>query len=738
MSLCIAFFGSSLVSTYWNGAATYYRGILRALAERGHAITFYEPDAFDRQQNRDIEDPPWARVVVYPATSEGLHRSLQDAQGADLLVKASGVGVFDAELEAAVLETRTGSTLAVFWDVDAPATLDRLKGDPNDPLRRLVPRYDAVFTYGGGPRVVQEYQRLGARACVPIYNALDPSTHHPVAADSRFECDLGFLGNRLPDRERRVEQFFLDAAARLPERRFLLGGSGWHDKSMPSNVRYLGHVSSRDHNAFNVTPLAVLNISRDSMASYGFSPATRVFEAAGAGSCIITDEWQGLEQFLEPNREVLVARDGEEVAQRLSDLTSSDARAMGERARQRMLRDHTYAHRALDVERALDAHATTRSASVSGVSPRAGLRIVVLGLSITSSWGNGHATTYRALIRALHDRGHQVTFLERDVPWYAQNRDLPNAPYVEVALYQDLSELKQRFGDAVASADLVIVGSYVPDGIEVGNWVTQRAKGVTAFYDIDTPITLAKLEEGSLPYLSRELVARYDLYLSFTGGPTLERLERHYGARRAVPLYCSVDPELYYPEAIQRPWTLGYMGTYSSDRQPGLEQLLFAPAERCPELRFVVAGPSYPDDTAWPKNVEHIPHLPPAEHRRFYNSMSFTLNLTRQDMKQAGFSPSVRLFEAAACGVPIISDRWEGIESLFEPGREILLAQEPTHVLQYLKQYGDEERLELGARARARVLEKHTSSHRAAELEAYVQQAWSRVPVRVALAASLS
>jgi spore maturation protein CgeB len=353
----IAFFGSSLVSAYWNGAATYYRGVLRHLAERGHRITFYEPDAFERQQHRDIPDPDWARVVVYPATEEAAWRCLEEARGADLVVKASGVGVFDELLEKAVLDIRRPDGLCVFWDVDAPATLDRMESDPRDLFRALVPKYDLIFTYGGGDPVVDAYHSFGARDCVPIYNALDPTTHRPVAPDPRFEADLGFLGNRLPDREVRVEEFFLEAAAKLPEKTFLLGGSGWADKPIPGNVRYVGHVYTRDHNAFNCTSLAVLNISRESMARYGFSPATRVFEAAGAGACLITDEWVGIEMFLEPGREVLVARDGAEVAGHLRELTPERARRIGEAARRRVLAEHTYAHRAAQIETVLSLEA---------------------------------------------------------------------------------------------------------------------------------------------------------------------------------------------------------------------------------------------------------------------------------------------------------------------------------------------------------------------------------------------
>ena len=350
----IAFFASSLVSAYWNGAATYYRGIVRALHARGHRVTFYEPDAFDRQKHRDMADPPWARVVVYSAESEAeVLRTVEQARGADLVVKASGVGVHDALLERAVLDLQGPATTVVYWDVDAPATLDRMHQDTSDALRPLVPRYDLVFTYGGGQPVRRAYLALGARDCVPIYNALDPSTHFPVAPDPRFTGDLGFLGNRLPDREARVEDFFLRAAAALPGRRFLLGGSGWGDKPMPPHVKYLGHVYTADHNAFNCTPLAVLNISRESMARYGFSPATRVFEAAGAAACVITDAWEGLEQFFEPGTEMLVARDGEEVARQLESLDARTARAIGQAAYGRVLAEHTYDHRAAQFDAVL-------------------------------------------------------------------------------------------------------------------------------------------------------------------------------------------------------------------------------------------------------------------------------------------------------------------------------------------------------------------------------------------------
>lgn len=350
----IAFYGSSLLSSYWNGAATYYRGLLHALARRGHQITFYEPDAFDRQQHRDIEPPDWATSVVYPASESALREVLREARKADVVVKASGVGVFDRELLEGILNESNENALTVYWDVDAAATLDEMRLDSEHPVRRALPQLDIVLTYGGGAPVVDAYREFGARECIPIYNALDPSTHHPVPPEPAFACDLAFLGNRLPDREARVEEFFLRPAARLPDKQFLIGGNGWHDRAMPANVRPIGHVGTSSHNAFNCTPRVVLNVARDSMAHIGFSPATRVFEAAGAGACLITDAWEGIEQFLRPDQEVLVARDGQDVADHLSALTAKRAAEVGQAARARVLAEHTYELRAAEVDAVLD------------------------------------------------------------------------------------------------------------------------------------------------------------------------------------------------------------------------------------------------------------------------------------------------------------------------------------------------------------------------------------------------
>jgi len=348
------------------------------------------------------------------------------------------------------------------------------------------------------------------------------------------------------------------------------------------------------------------------------------------------------------------------------------------------------------------------------------MKIVILGLSITSSWGNGHATTYRALVRELTRAGHEVIFLERDQPWYASNRDLPDPPFGRTYLYNSFRELWSRFGDDVAGADCVIVGSFVPDGVPIGDWVTETAQGVTAFYDIDTPITLAKLARNECDYLSYELVPRYGIYLSFTGGPLLREIEQRYGSPMARPLYCSVDPELYYPDAASEKWMLGYLGTFSDDRQPTVERLLLHPAKMEPKMRFVVAGPQYPKTISWPANVDHIVHLNPAEHRAFYNSQRFTLNVTRADMVRAGYSPSVRLFEAAACGTPVISDEWTGLDKFFTPGEEILLARTTADANRILHSWSAEEARELGMRARKRVLAEHTAAHRAEELEAFI------------------
>jgi len=346
----IAFWGSSLVSAYWNGAATYYRGILRALAQRGAEITFYEPDAYDRQKHRDIPDPGWARIVVYNARNQNeVNRHLAICENFDVVVKASGVGVLDEFLERRV-SAMPACVCKVYWDVDAPATLDRLDTNANDPFHAALPHFDLVLTYGGGKRVTDQYRRIGARECFAIYNAFDPDVHFPIASDSRFLCDLSFLGNRLPDREARVDEFFFEPARLAPGKQFLLGGSGWSDKPLLANISYIGHVYTRDHNALNCSSKVVLNISRESMARYGFSPATRIFEAAGAAACLITDLWEGIDSFLKPDTEILVAHNGNDVARIVMELNDDRAHGIGEAARRRVLAEHTYEQRGKLVE----------------------------------------------------------------------------------------------------------------------------------------------------------------------------------------------------------------------------------------------------------------------------------------------------------------------------------------------------------------------------------------------------
>jgi spore maturation protein CgeB len=356
------------------------------------------------------------------------------------------------------------------------------------------------------------------------------------------------------------------------------------------------------------------------------------------------------------------------------------------------------------------------------------VRLVVLGLSLSSSWGNGHATTFRALLEAFSKRRHEILFLERDVPWYRNQRDVTDPSYCRLEFYDDLAGL-DRWRNEVARADAVMVGSYVPQGVEVARWVQGNAEGVTAFYDIDTPVTLAKLERGDFEYVSPEVIPGYDVYLSFTGGPTLRHIEQRYGSPAARPLYCSVDTDKYQPLDVATRWDLSYLGTYSDDRQPTVERLLNAAARALPHRRFCVAGPQYPDTINWPANVERVEHVPPAEHPSFYAASRFALNVTRADMIKAGWSPSVRLFEAAACATPVISDVWEGLSDLLEPGREILLAQTTDDVIAALEGMSDAQSRTIGEAARTRVLAEHTAGHRAAELEQHLEEAMVSKPV---------
>ncbi len=346
----------------------------------------------------------------------------------------------------------------------------------------------------------------------------------------------------------------------------------------------------------------------------------------------------------------------------------------------------------------------------------------MLGLSLSSSWGNGHATTYRALLRGLAAQDWDVLFLERDVPWYAAHRDLPEPDFCELATYSSLGELA-RFTSRVVQADAVVVGSYVPDGIEVIDWALATAGEKVAFYDIDTPVTLAALARGDCAYLAARQIARFSLYLSFTGGPTLDALASRHGARRPRALHCAVDEARYFPSNAAPRWDLGYLGTYGQDRQPALQRLLIEPARRLPQLRFVVAGPQYPAAVEWPANVERIEHLPPSEHAAFYGAQRFTLNVTRADMVAAGWSPSVRLFEAAACGTPIISDRWPGLEELLPDGKALVIADGPADVERALLHADPSFARRIAARAREIVLAEHTGAARARQLAEHLELA---------------
>ena len=350
------------------------------------------------------------------------------------------------------------------------------------------------------------------------------------------------------------------------------------------------------------------------------------------------------------------------------------------------------------------------------------MKIVICGLSITSSWGNGHATTYRALSRALRARGHKIVFFERDFEWYASNRDMPEPPFCKVHIYEQWDEVVRLLRRELASADVAVVGSFFPDGVQAINEMLDSSAAVKTFYDIDTPITLSKLRTGDPEYLQRHQIPGFDLYFSFTGGPKLRELETGFGARRAVPLYCSFDPEGYGLRESDSRYRcdLSYMGTYAPDRQAHIEELLCEPARRRPENSFIVAGPQYPASIEWPENVQRIIHVEPKFHPPFYCSSRFTLNLTRKEMVEAGYSPSVRLFEAAGCGATIVSDSWEGLETFFVPQQEILLPGSAEDVISYLDNIGEAESRTIGRRAQERVLAEHSAQKRAIQFEEFV------------------
>jgi len=352
------------------------------------------------------------------------------------------------------------------------------------------------------------------------------------------------------------------------------------------------------------------------------------------------------------------------------------------------------------------------------------LKIVVFGLSVTSSWGNGHATTYRALLNALHQRKHRIVFFEHNEEWYASNRDLPHPEFCDLRIFEDWRATIPQIRRELADCDVAMLGSYFPDGIAAADELARSRVPVKVFYDIDTPITFSKLRAGAAEYLQPRQVEIFDLYLSFTGGPILHQLQTEFSARRALPCYCSFEPQVYFPRGIFRRYRcdLSYMGTYASDRQPKLDSLFTASAENLPGLKFLLAGPQYPSRMKWPTNVRHIRHLSPRWHPHFYSSSRLTLNLTRQHMVEWGFSPSVRLFEAAACGCAIVSDFWPGLDSVLQIGEEVLLAQTTSDVANLLRDVDESELRRIGSRARERVLAQHSAARRAEEFETYVSQ----------------
>ena len=359
--------------------------------------------------------------------------------------------------------------------------------------------------------------------------------------------------------------------------------------------------------------------------------------------------------------------------------------------------------------------------------------IVMFGLSITSSWGNGHATTYRGLVRELAVRGHHILFLERDAPWFAENRDMPSPSFCEARIYNSVEELKDLFSSTIRWADVVIVGSSIPQGVSVGDWVTTTADGITMFYDLDTPMTLARLASQNYEYLHPFLIPRYNMYLSCSGGPLLKEIENHYGSPMAKPLYCCVDPAVHFPGETEIKYDLGFLGSYSDDRQPAVERFLIEPAKQWQEGRFSIAGSQYPENILWPRNVKYFQHLPPSQHGDYYNSLRFALNVTRADWIKAGYSPSVRLFEAAACGIPVISDNWPGLDNFFVPDKEIFIADSTEKVLFHLKETPESVRIRMGKFAGKRILARHTAAHRAEELEKYIADL-KRTPARITIA----
>ena len=609
-----------------------------------------------------------------------------------------------------MLECRSPQVQVAFWDVDAPATLQRVEGDAHDAFRECIPQYDFIFTYGGGDEVVERYRRLGARCCHPIYNALDPETHHREAADAELACDLVFVGNRLPDRERRVEEFFLRAAELAPEMRFVLGGEGWGGKALPPNVRWIGHVGTGAHNRINASARMALNINRDSMADVGFSPPTRVFEAAGAATCLITDKWRGVEKFFEPGREILVAESAEEIVGYLRGTSGGrgardgrcDASAGAGRthvcaARRRGGRDF-----ACGAQRVREGTGGGVGAHGPGPELKRGKRIAdchlrIVHLVFVGQWARDYVS--RAGACAACARTPRCVLREGRGVVCVESRSA-RAGLLRVEAVYELE------GCAAVGAARTGLGRRGDGGLVFSRW-NCGGDGDAGFGGggahvlrhryADYGGCAARARSERLP-ARRSDWRRWMCTSALRAGRCSEELQRRFGVRRAVPLYCSFDPERYraYPPSKRFACAMSYMGTYAPDRQPKLEEYLFGAARALPEMRFTVAGPQYPKDVPWPRNVRHIVHLNPRWHPHLYSSSRLTLNITRRDMVMAGYSPSVRLFEAAACGAAIASDNWPGLDRFFVPGREILLPASAEEMVRYLREVDERELRAIG------------------------------------------
>ena len=717
----LTFFGSSLVSSYWNGAATYYRGVCKALHARGYEITFVEQDIYERQAHRDlIADPPYARVQVLDV-SAGLRRSTRRWPRPPAPAGSSS---------AAASAPTTTTFRSARWRCARPGraspsgTWTRPSTSPPPaPIRRRLragafPAWDAVFTYGGGPRVVAEYSALGARAVHPIYNAVDPDDYSPCRPTRRRStpANLLLMANRMPDREARVWDLFGGAAARAPEARFVLGGAGWEGAPFPPNVRLIGHVPTADHARRNCSARLVLNVNRPAMAEYGYSPPTRIFEAAGLAACLITDAWPGVAQFLEPGREILVAADAAAIARYVRDISWPEARAIGaRRPRPRPARSHL---------RSSAPAMWTPFCAARAHEPRL-LRPghhLVLGERPRHDLSRPAARAGRAgpSVR-LSGAMAGVLPIERRPAAPA-----PPAMWTCASTRTGTTRPRRRWPPiSVAAADVVVVGSYCFAGCRrssPGCSTGPAAPRRLLYYDIDTPVTLEALaRDGATPYLAGDATRRLRRRALLQRRPHAGRRCATAGARATSRRSIAASTRHALSRPARRPLPLRPRLHGRLRRRPPRHRAraAAAPRRRPARPRFLIAGAQYPDVAAWPANVTHMPHLYPRDHAAFYSSNAVTLNATRGPMIRAGYCPSVRLFEAAGCGACILSDRWPGLADPLTPGEEIRLADETGDALAYLDRPA-EEKAALGRRARARALRDHTYAARAAQLERYL------------------